>query len=196
MPAKRKLKVVVASTVYHFEDQLNQICAVMNGFGYTVWNSHIGTMPVDPALSNLENCVAAVRDCDFFLGVVRPFYGSGVIGPRSIFHEECLEAIRLAKPRWFLVHRDVTFARQLLKPYMFRRNGDSTNFVLKKNPVMDDIRVIQLYNDAIQNDVPAAERRGHWAQEFYRLPEALEYLDSQFKEVKRIRRICEEMRGI
>lgn len=194
MPAKRKLKVVVASTVYYFEDQLNQICAVMKGFGYTVWNSHIGTMPVDPALSNLENCVAAVRECDFFLGVVRPFYGSGVIGPRSIFHEECREAIRLLKPRWFLVHRDVIFARQLLKPYMFRANGSSTQFMLKKNPVIDDLRVIHLYNDAIQNEVPAPDRRGHWAQEFYRLPEALDHLDSQFKDANRIRRICEEMR--
>ena len=194
MAAKRKLKVVVASTVYNFEDQLNQICAVMKGFGYEVWNSHIGSIPVDPNLSNLENCLAAVRDSDFFLGILRPFYGSGVIGDRSIFHEECREAVRLVKPRWFLVHRDVAFARQLLKPYMFRRNGDVTKFTLKKTSVMDDIRVVHLYNDVIQNDVPIPDRRGHWAQEFYRLPEALEHLDSQFKNVTRIRRICEEMR--
>jgi hypothetical protein len=193
MPVEPKLKMMVASTVYNFEDQLTQVCAVLTGFGYEVWNSHLGTIPLRPGRSNLENCVAAARECDVFFGIVRPFYGSGRIGDRSITHEEFREAVRLRKPRWFLVHRDVTFARQLLKPYMFKRDGNRTTFKLKKNPVMDDLRVIDLYHDAIQNDVPAPDRRGHWAQEFYRLPEALCYVDSQFKDVMRIRRICGEM---
>jgi hypothetical protein len=92
-----------------------------------------------------------------------------------------------------MAHRDVTFSRQLLKPYMFNRDGERTKFKLKKNPVLDDLRVIDLYNDAIQNDVPVANRRGHWVQEFYRLPEVLLYLEKQFKDVDRIRRICREM---
>lgn len=193
MPTKPKLKLMVASTVHHFEDQLRQICAVLTGFGYEVWNSHIGTIPVHPGHSNLDNCIAAAHNCDVFLGIVRPYYGSGVIGNRSITHEEFLEAVRLRKPRWFLVHRDVTFARQLLKPHMFRRDGGRTKFKLKKNPVMDDLRVIELYNDAIQNDVPPEDRRGHWAHEFYLWPEALDYLNCQFKDTKRIRLICKEM---
>lgn len=160
MPAKPKLKLMVASTVYHFEDQLRQICAVLNGFGYEVWNSHIGTIPVNPELSNLDNCVAAARDCDVFLGIIRPFYGSGRIGDRSITHEESREAVRLEKPRWFLVHRDVVFARQLLKPYMFKRNGDRSKFRLKKNPAIDDLRVIDLYHDAIQTEVVPENRKG------------------------------------
>ena len=101
-----KLKLMVASTVYQFEDSLEQICAVLNGFGYEVWNSHIGTIPVDPTLSNLENCVSAVKNCDLFLGIVRSQYGSGVVGDISITHAECREAVRLRIPRWFLAHRD------------------------------------------------------------------------------------------
>lgn len=193
MPARGKLKLMVASTVYHFEDQLNQICGVLTGFSYEVWNSHIGTIPVHPGYSNLDNCVAAARNCDLFLGIVRPFYGSGKIGARSITHEEFLAAIRRRKPRWFLVQRDVTLARQLLKPYMFKRDGTRTKFKLKKNPVLDDLRVIDLYNDAIQNDVPIVRRRGHWAQEFYGLSEALTYINTQFKDAGLVRRICQEM---
>ena len=87
------------------------------------------------------------------------------------------------------------FARQLLKPYMFKRDGKRTKFALKKNPVLDDLRVIDLYLDAIQNDIPVKDRVGHWVQEFYRLPEALGYLASQFSDVKRIRKICEDMRA-
>ncbi len=78
---------------------------------------------------------------------------------------------------------------------MFKRNGERTNFRLKENPVLDDLRAIDLYNDAIQSGVsPASRRKGHWVQEFYRLPEVLFYLESQFKDVDRIRRICREMR--
>lgn len=193
MPPKPKLKLMVASTVYHFEDQLIQICGILSGFGYEVWNSHIGTIPVHPGRSNLANCVAAAHDCDVFLGIVRPFYGSGIIEDRSITHEEFIEAVKLRKPRWFLVARDVTCARRLLKPYLFEDDGTRTTFELKKNPVMDDLRVIDLYDISIQDDLPLEDRKGHWAQEFYRLPEALKYLDSQFKNVTRIRQICEEM---
>jgi len=188
------LKIMVASTVYNFEDQLNQICAILRNFGYEVWNSHLGTVPLNPHGSNLDNCLAAVRNCDLFLGIIRPFYGSGRVGERSITHEEALEAVRLNKPRWFLVHRDVTFARQLLKAHMFTRRGQRTKFKLKKSPVMDDLRVIDIYNDVIQSDVPRANRKGHWAQEFFRIEDVFVYLDSQFKEIARVRRICDKNR--
>lgn len=191
----RKLRLMVASTVYHFEDHLAQICAVLSGYGFEVWNSHMGTIPVNPALSNQANCVAAAGGCDVFLGIARPFYGSGRVGERSITHDEFREAVRLRKPRWFLVSKEVTFARQLLKPYMFKPDGKRTAFKLKRNPVLDDLRVIDLYNDAIQADLPADQRRGHWVQEFYRLTDALTYIDTQFKDPKRIARICEEMQA-
>lgn len=196
MTAKPKLKLMVASTVYHFEDHLKQICGVLNGFGYEVWNSHLGTIPVHPGRSNLENSVAAARECDAFLGIVRPFYGSGVIGDRSITHEEFLEALRLDKPRWFLVHRNVAIARQLLKAYIFRKDGTRTKFKLKRNSIIDDLRVIDLYHEAIQNDVPLVERIGNWAQEFNDRDEIFIYLESQLKDTERVRRICEEMSGI
>jgi hypothetical protein len=194
MPETPKLRLMVASTVYNFEDQLRQLCAILTGYGYEVWNSHIGTIPVHPGRSNLENCVAAARNCDVLLGIVRPFYGSGKVGSRSITHEECREAIRLKKPRWFLVHRNVTLARQLLKPYMYKKDGTRTKFTLKTNPILDDIRVIGLYEDVIQNNVTPAKRKGQWVQEFDRLEEALVYINTQFRDAEHIRTICKEMR--
>jgi hypothetical protein len=113
---------------------------------------------------------------------------------RSITHEEFRAAFANPKPRWAMVHRDVIFARQLLKPYMFKKNGDRTKFRLKTNPVLDDLRVIDLYHDAIQNHLPPKNRIGHWVQEFYRTPEVLSYLASHFEDVNRIRKICEEMK--
>jgi hypothetical protein len=194
MPKARKLKLMVASTVYSFQDQLNQICGVLSGFGYEVWNSHLGTIPLDPAKSNLGNCVSAVAECDLFLGIIRPFYGSGIVGPRSITHEECLEAMRLVKPRWFLAHQHVTFARQLLRPYLYNDDGTPSTFQLKKTAVMDDVRVLDLYNDATQQAVPLDQRKGHWVQDFYDMDDILLYLNSQFKNVSRVRKVCNEMK--
>lgn len=189
-----KPRILVASTVYNFEDQLSQVCGVLTGFGYDVWNSHIGTIPVNPGLSNSQSCLAAVDECDLFLGIIRPTYGSGVVGERSITHDECLRAIEKSKPRWFMVHHDVAFARQLLKPYLFDDHGQlNTAFNFQKTRVLDDRRVIDLYNDALQSDVPVEERRGHWVQEFYRQPELLSFVNSQFADLARIRTICEEM---
>ena len=64
------------------------------------------------------------------------------------------------------------------------------------NPVIDDLRVIDMYHDAIQNEIPPVQRIGNWAQEFYRVNEVLVYIDTQFSDAERIRRICEEMRGV
>lgn len=190
MPKKSNLKLMVASTVYHFEDQIDRISAVLAGYGYTVWNSHKGTIPTDSRLSNLDNCVAAARSCDLFVGIIRPFYGSGVIGGTSITHEEFRAAMDAGKPHWFLVHRNVTLARQLLKPYMFNEDGIRTGFQVKKTAVLDDVRVLDIYNEAIGASTPEGERTGNWVQEFWQDTEILQFLEAQLRDIKRIRAIC------
>lgn len=112
------LRVMVASSVYGFEDELGQIVAMLRTYGDTVWNSHVGTIPTGPRRSNLENCLDAVRQCGVFVGLIRPFYGSGVIGPSSITHEEMRLAVALDKPRWVLALENVFLARQRLRPFL------------------------------------------------------------------------------
>ena len=73
----RKIKIMVGSTVYGFENELYQIVALLQTLGYEVLNSHVGTIKVNPKLSNLENCLNAVDVCDLFLGIIRPYYGTG-----------------------------------------------------------------------------------------------------------------------
>ena len=191
---KPKIKMMVASTIYHFKSEIEQICSVLDGYGYQVWNSHLGTIPQHPGKSNLENCVNAAESCDVFLGIVRPFYGTGIVGDRSITHEEFRKAYTNPKPRWAMVHHDVMVSRGLLKPYIFKSNGTRTKFKLKKNSVLDDLRVIDLYHEATLGNVPLSERKGHWVQEFLGMPEVLTYLASQFEDVERIRQICKEMK--
>src|SRR5665811_347642 len=67
-----KIKVMVASTIFGYEDQLEQICATLQGYKYEVWNSHMKTIPVHPGLSNTDNCLRAVESCDVFLASFVP----------------------------------------------------------------------------------------------------------------------------
>lgn len=173
---EKKVKIMVGSTVYGFEDQLSQIVAQLNTLGYDVLNSHYGSIKVNPNLSNLDNCLKAVYECDLFLGIIRPYCGTGNIGEKNITFEEIKEAIRLRKPYWFLVHRDVVYTRLLLKK-MKLKSGDEVMFT--DNRLFDKLS-IEMYEYVIKNHIPVTLRNGNWAQEFYRLDEMMVYINAQF----------------
>ena len=46
MAKKKPLIVMVSSTVYGVEELLERIYAILTRFGYEVWMSHKGTVPV------------------------------------------------------------------------------------------------------------------------------------------------------
>jgi len=195
MPVKSmsKIKIMVGSTVYGFEDQLSAIVAQLVTMGYDVINSHAGRIKVNPNLSNLENCLNAVVECDLFLGIIRPYYGSGNIGEMNITFEEIKKALELKKPYWFLVHRDVVFARQLFSKMKPKEAGkklfDEVEVV--KNSLFDP-RCINVYNYVIKNHIPVELRNGNWAQEFYRLDELMTYVSTQFSDKEFVKNILKQ----
>ena len=197
---RNNIKVLVASTVYGYEDQLASIYALLDNFGYDVLNSHIGTIYAGADKSNKENCLAAVAECDVFLGIIRPAYGSGVIGETSITHEEVLKAILLKKARWFLVDYKVVFARQLLRnSEIVERNTlkpiKLENIIIRPNSFLD-VRSIEIYNLVTKDKIPAAERTGHWAQEYNDLPDMLRYIQGQFEDSLKVQNTINYMKGL
>ena len=154
-------------------------------------------MPVDPSKSNLENCLTAVENCDVFFGIIRPFYGTGVIGATSITHEEMKKAIELKKPRWFVANRDIRVARVLLKQYRYLADGSlNPDFTYRETKLLDDIRVIDMYNDTILNDVPPEERVGHWTDEYFNIKDIEKVIETQFGKMDRIFDIIEKMKTV
>lgn len=194
MTADGKIEVMVASSVIGYEDQVERVCGLFEQMGYHPISSHYKTMPVDPSKSNLVNCLTAVGNCDMFFGIIRPFYGTGVI---SITHEEMKKAIELKKPRWFVAHRDIRVARVLLKQYRYLPD-DSLNpdFAYKPNKLINDIRVIDMYNDTILNDIPAGERVGHWTDEYFNIKDIEKVIETQFGKMDRIFDIIEKMKTV
>jgi len=176
----RKLKIMLSSIVYGYQPQVESIYNTLIGYGYDVLCSHMGTIYNIPGQPPLNSCLQAVEDCDFFFGVIFPNYGSGIT------HKEILKAIELEKPRGFLVHANVPFAKQLLKQFMYDDAGARTTFTLKKKTrVMDDLKVIDMYNDAI-GDGKSIEKR-LWAHQFYNYEiDGSRFVKKQFENYNRL----------
>jgi hypothetical protein len=59
------------------EELLDRVYTLLTSFGYEVWMSHKGSVPVFSNRTAFENCLQAVKNCDLFLGIITPNYGSG-----------------------------------------------------------------------------------------------------------------------
>jgi hypothetical protein len=188
MGKKRKI-IMVASTVYQNRDLLLQICGILNTYGYHVINSEYGTLHPILGLNNTEACLAAVEECDIFFGIINPFYSTGIT------HQEFQKAIELNKPRRYIAHSFVTFSRKLLAQYMYSdiAKTQRNDFEIQTTPVMDSVKVIDMYNDAVQANLSYEERKYHWVQEFFRPDEALRYVETLFRDVKRVERELENL---
>src|SRR5258708_28601548 len=140
-----KLKLIVSSTVYGQQGLLDQVFAMLDGYGYEVWMSHAGTIPTNPKRTAFSNCLDAVNKCDAFLGIITGSYGSGV-GPnkKSITHREIIRSVAQRKLRWFLVHHDVVVARQLLRQVRFDGTGSRKPLAFHKTPELDDDRELEM----------------------------------------------------
>jgi len=185
---REKINIFVASAVYGFEKDIRQICSTIEGyksqkFEYKVWNSHIGTVYVPPGVSNTDACLRLVDNCDFFFGIILPRYGSGIT------HQEFTRAIDQDKPRGFLSHFSVRFARELLAQYMYtniKKRTKNKNFTFIKTPVFEDTRIIDMYNEAIQDNQPIENRR--WAHEFgHHDGDDLKFIETEFKKIDRLK---------
>jgi len=188
LPKKEtRLKILVSSVVLGYEDLLESIYAILDQ-DYDVVMSHKGTLPVDPEISAMSSCVQAVDECDLFLGIILPRYGSGKeeAGGLSITHREAIRAIELNKPRWFLVHEHVAIARELLKPYRDETRTDGFHLkpgiLFGKTPILSDLRVLDLYELAMRHDISEVKhRRGNWVQPYGPDDDARLFVNAQFR---------------
>jgi hypothetical protein len=198
---ERKAKMMVSSTVYGIEELLDLIYALLTEFGYEVWMSHKGTIPVFSNRTAFDNCLQAVTRCDLFLGIITPNYGSGQNpgdpSDLSITHKEILKAIELQKPRWILAHENVVFARSFLNNLGYRGREKRATLSLGKNQVFTDLRIIDLYEDAIidhtsSNSVPLDERQGNWVQKFRSDNDGIVFVNAQFFRYQEVEEFIKE----
>lgn len=195
MSAKAKKPVIfVSSTVYDIEELLERVYTLLTAFGYEVWMSHKGTVPVQSNRTAFENCLAGVEACDLFLGIITPSYGSGKDDAGlSITHQELQLAISLNKPRWLLAHSNVVFARRFLRDLGKDSPEKRHKLKLKKGATsITDLRVIDMYEEAIRHYEPLSERNGNWVQPFSADEDALRFATTQFSRFQEVEKFITE----
>ncbi len=197
MAAGKRPTVLVSSTVYGIQELLERIYTILTAFGYEVWMSHKGTPPTRSDRTAFENCLQAVDDCDLFLGVITSDYGSGKDGDEiSITHQELRRAIERRKPRWLLSHQNVVFARRLLRDLGHDTPAKRSKLSLSKGArSISDLRVIDMYEEAILNTRPLSERHGNWVQEFSTDEDALLFASAQFSRYQEVEKFITENLG-
>jgi len=202
MSAERNhIKVFVSSTVYDFENELHQIYALLDGYGYDVCMSNEGTIPVNSKLSNMVNCMDAVENCDVFVGIIRPLLGSGILEKdgKSITEQEFDKAFEKDMPYFVLADYRVEFAHKFLNlmkqdlnliPLYKEKvsNKDGKGIVEFRPNLLVHPQCVSIYRDAIRNNVyPLKERRGNWVQPYKDLEDIQRHLEAQFKDLERIK---------
>ena len=186
--------IMISSTVYGIEELLERIYTILTSYGYEVWMSHKGTMPVFSERSAFDNCIHAVENCDLFMGIITPFYGSGIDEENdiSITHMELKKAIELNKLRWLLSHDHVIFARSFLKNMGYDTSDKRNSLEYKPNSVFGDLKVIDMYEEAILSQQPLRERQGNWVQKFDKEEDALLFTSAQFSRFQEVESFISE----
>lgn len=179
---RNHIRVFVSSTIYEFETELSRVFAQLDGYGYDVCMSKEGTVPINSRLSNLVNCVNAVEECDIFLGIIRPLTGTGVLerGGRSITAQEFDRALAIGMPR--LVLADYREKKRVKE--------DGKIEVEKRPNLLVHGESVDVYRKVIQDGVmPPVDRKGNWAQPFKDIDDISRFVEAQFQNVKRIKKL-------
>ncbi len=198
----QRLRIMVSSTVHDIAPLLEQIFGILESFDYEVWMSHMGTIPNYSGNHAWTDCLEAVKNCDLFLSIITPRYGSGVAdGQLGITHQELEHAMQRPIPRWVVAHERVKIARavfrklgkdssaaryELFNLLGFGSGDGYRQMVRKDSDIIDDFRVIDMYELAIQHGVPVENRVGNWVQEFKQPDDVRRYVSAQFHDVSRV----------
>lgn len=190
---ENKIKIMISSSIYGFEDTVRQVAAYLETKGYEVISSLLGTVKVHPDKSNLDNSLLAVEECDVFLGFIRTFCGTGQIGEKNITFEEMKYAISLDKPYWFMAEHDVVFGRRLLTQGLSAKEAGKTIWdVVDVNRKVFDPLCINMYNVVVKSeeqDIPS--RTGNWVQPFHCIDDIRKFVEKQFSDPDSVRAIVE-----
>ena len=202
---RKKLSIMVSSTVYGIEELLERVFSQLLQYGYEVKMSHKGTVWAPSNRDNKQNCLKAVEEADLFLGIVTPVYGSSANpsnwNDKSITHLEFLKAIELNKPRWILTDERVFFIRNVLRKYGIDDAGKLETFFSQAKSGAHhvfDPRVILMHEQAIGfrdidgKIVDKSNRQTKWAQSFKGAADVDLFVSAQFSRYYDVEAFVEE----
>ena len=176
-----KLNIFVSSTCYDLSQIRNDIKQCILELGHNPILSELKEFPVNPNLSNAENCINAVKnEADIFVLIIGNKYGSELDSGRSITNTEFVTAVDKGIPIYTFALKQMTTILPL-----WERNPD-----MDLSSVVDNKKVFEFLADV-------RKKRGLWNFEFEKAQDITEILKSQlsnlFCEALKVRRRIESL---
>ena len=176
-----KLNIFVSSTCYDLSQIRNDIKQCILELGHNPILSELKEFPVNPNLSNAENCINAVKnEADIFVLIIGNKYGSELDSGRSITNTEFITAVDKGIPIYTFALKQMTTILPL-----WERNPD-----MDLSSVVDNKKVFEFLADV-------RKKRGLWNFEFEKAQDITDILKSQlsnlFCEALKVRRRIESL---
>lgn len=158
-----KVNIFISSTCFDLSQIRNDIKQCIESLGHNPILSEQKGFPINPNLSNAENCINAVKkEADIFVLIIGNKYGSVLESGRSITNTEFLTAVNKGIPIYTFALKQMT----TLLP-MWERNPDA-DF----SDVVDNNKVFEFLSDV-------RKKRGIWNFEFEKAQDICEILEAQ-----------------
>lgn len=176
-----KLNIFVSSTCYDLSQIRDEIKQCIIALGHNPILSELKDFPINPNLSNSENCINAVKnEADIFVLLIGNKYGSVLESGKSITNTEFITAVEKGIPIYTFALKKMT----TLLP-IWERNPDMDLF-----DDVDNKKVFEFLADV-------RKKSGLWNFEFEKAQDVTEILKSQlsnlFCEALKVKRRIESL---
>lgn len=164
-----KVNIFISSTCYDLSQIRDDLKQSIIALGHNPILSEQKDFPIDPNLSNAENCINAInKEADILILIIGNKYGSILETGKSITNTEFLTAINKGIPVYTFALKQMT---ALLPMWEKNKDADFTNIV-------DDNRVFEFLSDVRKN-------RGLWNFEFEKAQDIIDIIKAQLSNLFR-----------
>lgn len=158
-----KVNIFISSTCYDLSQIRDDLKQSIIDLGHNPILSEQKDFPIDPNLSNAENCINAInKEADILILIIGNKYGSVLETGKSITNTEFLTAINKGIPVYTFALKQMT----ALLP-LWEKNKDA-NF----SNIVDDNRVFEFLSDV-------RKKRGLWNFEFEKAQDIIDIIKAQ-----------------
>lgn len=159
-----KVNIFVSSTCYDLSQIRDDLRECILELGHNPILSESKDFPIDPRLSNAENCINAVNnEADIFVLIIGNKYGSVLESGKSITNTEFLAAINKGIPIYTFALKQMTTILPLWE------NNPNADF----SSIVDNNKVFEFLADV-------RKKRGLWNFEFEKAQDIMDILKAQF----------------
>lgn len=160
-----KPRIFLSSTCFDLGDARAELTTFLEGYGFEVLNSQLGSFGVNPKTHSHDACLDMVENADYVVLIVGGRRGGTYVGSeKSITNEEIRRARKLERPVLAFVDQKVESLRSV-----YRKNPGA-NFA----PTVDDVRIFDFIDDI------SAQEDNNWLHPFGNVVDIKKTLAAQF----------------